>query len=497
MELNDLLHVLSVRSELRDHRFFVGRRRTLNRFSALADGRVVAWLHGPRRIGKSSLAAEMARRAESRGARTSWIDASRGSGGLEPLLRSALVQLGEPTGGGSVRKRFERMADSTRSKSPVVIVFDEFDRVAPELDLNDQALLRSMTTDRRRVSYVFVTREDPVRYVEEVTEVSSRLLGVAIVESVGMLELADVESLFAVWSTASGREELGGLGRRAYEMVGGFSQGLVMLGHELALTCCDDHRVPLSIDDARARCGSALMSELALFWRDLRPGTREALLSGGPANPDASVDGFVRAEEVWRPELLLEVGRRAPDVPVQPAVANPFGRAQRLLETVAAVNSTVKLNRQVQWFVPTDAAYQTFVLCRECRDQEAFGAVIDVLFKLLYEGARRVDKTMPPESNRQRWRIPDDVRGPFTSSVGMKALTTLRKHYRHDADWNREIDNINDRYADVGKAFDALCGVAAPHTPEHWRACQLNLLRELGDAVSNLLGAVRTWDGME
>src|SRR5262249_32042519 len=81
------------------------------------------------------------------------------------------------------------------SNRPVLLILDEFDKVASGMSTNEQAFLRRLGQDYSHFGIVFVSCFSPSCVMEEVPEIGSRLLGVCTQERVRPLQFQDIKVL--------------------------------------------------------------------------------------------------------------------------------------------------------------------------------------------------------------------------------------------------------------------------------------------------------------
>lgn len=179
--MENALARLAVRETMREFRYFVGREEAALRLRGCVAGRqrFSAWLYGPARIGKSSLASYMATIANENGTRVIWADVGDiPPGQLPKALQRVCDRAGILSSGAdeSPECQFESLARST-VRQPVVVIFDEFDHLALECGIAEQAFLRRLASENDNFSYLFITRLDPMKLLEEVPD-HSRLLGI-------------------------------------------------------------------------------------------------------------------------------------------------------------------------------------------------------------------------------------------------------------------------------------------------------------------------------
>jgi hypothetical protein len=493
---HELLKVLGSRNGLDDDRFFAGRVSESLSCAGLGVTAKVVWVSGPRRGGKTAFAQHLSRQflAQNRGAKVVSLDASGVTtcdGLLEIVLASARFG-----GSGAPRARFESFADGTRTGPPTLLILDEFDRVALALGVDEQGLLRRMTTEERKLSYIFVSHVTPSRIVEEVSDEASRLVGIAQPVAIPVLSLSDVRTLFDKVAQPLAVPELADLAHRAWQDVGGHALSVMTILQKLAIFAMQGEReFDIVFDSLRTE----LLHQMASLWWDLKPGTRSVLLDDSAMNDngsrgDASQEGFVsRRKEIIRPRLLIEasrnLGHAGSGYPV--ALGAEASATIRLHDAIYELNVWAKSRTGKPWFASTDEVRRQVQTMRSVHGEAEFAAVVNHLHKVVYEAAREADPARAANADPQRWRIPEAYRNGFTGSVGIKCLQAYRSFFDHDADFNREDDAKFDRHQKVSKAFTLALNKARPERAEDWAKAQAHLIGGLADALEMLLDTYR------
>jgi hypothetical protein len=495
MDRQELLKFLGSRNGVEDPRHFTGRQGELLACAGLGETTKVVWVFGPRRSGKTAFAQQLCRTvaAQHLGSRVLSIDASNVKTFdelLEAVLRTARL-----SGSGDPRSRFEGLADSTREGTPTLLVVDEFDRASISLGVDEQALLRRLTTGDRRLSYVFVSRMPPWRIVEEVSDVASRLLGIAQHVPIPQFRVDDVVQLFEMAAECVASPDLAAAARRCWEEVGGHALSVMTLLQRLTIAAMQGE---LDFDRVLDVLRIELLGQLSSLWRDLRPGTRailldDAVMKDATARSDASQEGFIsRMKEPLRPRLLMEAGRDASSS-VRPAEdSGEMAATARLHDAIFEVNVCVKSRTGEAWFASNDEVRRQHGTMRPVLNEKEFSWAVAHLYKVVYEASRELDPKRNPTSDPMKSRIPAPYWSILRGSEGMECLQAYRSFYHHDADFNRGDGAKGfDRHQRVGKAFTIAIGKERPGVAEDWAKAHLHLLRSLAAAAEALLNAYR------
>jgi hypothetical protein len=487
---------LAVRQGLRDFRYFVGRNAAFTRLSGCLNPQQAAsaWLHGPRRQGKSSLAHRLAAMARDKGALPLYIDAGRVTPGRFDDLLQQVVEAAPPelrASGANIQERFSLLARASTER-PILVIFDEFDHVAVDLRLDEQAFLRSLAETYQRFCYLFVTRLDPSLLVEEVTQVRSRLLGICALERLSALEKRDVRDLCRRVAKDLGQSSIEQWVEPIWDHVGGCAAAVMTLLHVLASEELEESLTTDRLHEVMQDRRKELEPLLAGLWADLKPGTRSTLLREQPPSEDelelqdARQDGYYsRMTGVIRPRWLLEVGRKLGEVPAnqQPSSdAACWGRVERMHLLLSAINTHLQRRGYLQAFTHTDESLRYFPLLRVACSEEDFKTAVEHLYKVLHEGARS-PKVPQGES---AWRLPPRLKQALTESIGYRSLVELRNFYDHDPGRRAEPERPSRRYEAQGDFFERHCGERSPRTAEQWRKIRDGLVREVLAALEGM-----------
>jgi hypothetical protein len=489
-----VLERLSVRNGMQHFEYFVGRQRVFTRLAGVLSQEQSSpgWIHGPRRLGKSSLAQDLAAQARERGSATVYVDASQVPAAdfaalLERVLERSPYKL-SPTGAETAQKRFTALA-ARSAQQPILVVFDEFDHIAIHLGTDEQAFLRQLKEENPRFGYLFITRLSPALLVEEISQERSRLLGICNPERLSGLERREVHDLFKRISKDLGRPELERWHELVWKVVGGYSTAVMILAHALAAEALHQ-----SLDEERGRelleeKKREVQEHLTGLWRDLQPGTRALLLQNEAPRPhepnliELKQDGFFEtALGVLRPTWLIEVGERLGRIPPEPTSSTGekrMSRVERLHQFILGLNENVKRLGYPAVFAPTDEALRYFWLTRSVTSEEQLKSAVDHLYKVLCEGARS-------SSGTKEWRMPGVLLDIYRGSDGYEELITLRNFYSHDPNVRDAVDTPSSRYQNQGSVFRRHCGEENPRRPDQWNQIRDGLVNELMKVLTRM-----------
>lgn len=497
--LDSVFERLAARDGMRDDRYFVGRKEALRRLRGCVVARDrhqlgCAWIHGARRIGKSSLAFRLKAQGEAEGSRVIWADASDiKPHSFEELLERVCDRADglAQCAGESVQSRFERLARSAE-KSPTVVVLDEFDRLAIELGTEEQGFLRRLAQENGCFSYVFLTRLDPTRLVEEVADHKSRLLGICQHERLGPLDERAARDLFRRVAKDLKEESLAEHFSLAWQRVGGAPICVMTLVQQLACSACEepvneDYACEL-IEQKRAEVGMHLGS----LWRDLEPRVRALLLERCEGEPLPEADhqaalesGFLSRGRLTIPTWLVERGKALGGVVLAPEPSSgggghskAFDSAERLNSLVYRINASLLRAGAERGFETTDEARRWYFLVRTGGGEQALRDVVDHLSKVLYEAARYPDG--------KRWRLPEELVEAYKKTFGYNAIVALRNFYDHDPHSGADQGRPSKRFQNAGEIYTRYCGKHSPVDDGDWLRIRDGLVGDVVRALEEL-----------
>ncbi len=422
-EPKQTLAQLAVRDGMQQFDYFVGRTRSLNLLTGVVNQEqtTAGWVHGPRRTGKSSLVRNLISQAQEAGSAVAYLDTSGVSptdfdGLLERLFEKLPREL-RPEGSGPARGRLEQLARRSTER-PILLAFDEFDNIALNLGLDEQALLRRLKEEHKRFCYLFVTRLKPTLIVEQVSEERSRLLSICISERLGMLERRDILELCRRVASGMGSASFERWHGYIWKAVGGLGAAVMTLVHALAIESLEHELDEGRVEEVLEYRREPIESILSGFWRDLQPGTREMLLDADGAKASeykgvAKQDGFIdSAGGVIRPTWLIELGERLGSVPPESmGIPSRVAKVERLHILISALNGNVKRLSYPPVFVLTDEMLHYYLLTRPATTQDDLTSAVNHLSKILLEGSRA-------SMGKKEWRMPPPLLEEFKKSDG-------------------------------------------------------------------------------
>ena len=217
---------------------FVGRQKEIQQLRSAVLGAQVTplWMFGPRRIGKSSLSNRINGSAETKVIRTScdqieWTNLGDVS---NFVANEATAQMGIKFNS-SGKAILRELAEASSADQRIILVLDEFDKIAVNLQQEEQTFFRATLQAHPYFGVIFISRLQPWQLLQDYSEESSRLLGVCEFIWVPMLTVGDVVELKLKIEDICGEGLSDWLPQWIYERVGGYPVAVQGLFHEYLL----------------------------------------------------------------------------------------------------------------------------------------------------------------------------------------------------------------------------------------------------------------------
>lgn len=484
--LDTVLTRLGARQALTDFTYFVGRRETLRELTGGGAGNNF-WIYGARRVGKSTIARRIQRSVNDEATQSMWVDLSDVTSSHFECLIERTLRTTRFAGAGDSKARFESLARTATAERPILVVYDEMDNIAPNLRADDQAFLRRVASENIRFNYLFISRGDPQRLVENLSDARSRLLGICNVVPVGALRERDVRELCKRVAADTRCDSVIGIAPTIWEVVGGHTMAVMTLLHAVVARIEEGTLTPADIHEAFARKKQVLQGELRSLWYDLTPATRAALLRERPStvldleDGPLLIDGYLGSNGVIRPSWLVEVGSAAGLVPHAAGVGSEvsgFAIAERLHSLLYAINADLQRRRYPPGFETTSEMFRWGCLVREVRSEADVSWCVNHLAKIIYEGARHKDG--------ERWRLPDVIVKQLKATRGYQELVALRNFWDHDPSTGADVEKPNRKFQNEGDVYEGHCGHRSPTSVEDWTNIRDGVVRSVADAVETV-----------
>lgn len=492
LERERLMRLLGTRGAMTDHTLFVGRATECRKLDGVVGPpHNCAWIFGPPRNGKSSLARHAAARARSNGVRVSLVDCSSlPAGSFDELIANVVENAGATRPSiESARTAFTSLV--SRSRIPTLVVFDEFDRHAMQLGLDEQAYLRGTKETHENLAYVFVSRADPKHIVEDVSVARSRLLGICSVVNVPILEPADVAKLCRVVADAFGLDCSPAWAASITATVGGHPMTVMEILYNVAARLFDSAGGESEVDAVLSLERESISATLRRHWRALPATCRMFILDAGLDDCELRISA--EREGYWsrkrqgplRPSFLLDVARVEGLASVEDAPGDGLLTLVLNLHQLMGVTNLIcnRAGHPDVFSPPHNDFLHYYELNRPMRSESELHPAIDHLSKLVYEGARQ--RRPGQEASDSEWRISNErARRRFVSSDGIRVLQLLRNYYDHSP--HKDTAALP-REKSVGEWFLKACGCRTPSSPSQFEQVIRALLTNLVDAVAKLV----------
>ena len=246
----DIFSLLSCKNGMKEERYFVKRKELMAKLigDISDDQHTSIWIYGARRIGKTSIANAISRFHSKKNYLSLYIDAiDFYQNGIQSVMEKSieLVKKTISLQGETLKEQFESLAKSSKSR-PVLIIIDEFDKVALNMGEVDQAFFRRLDSEFNEFSFMFISYQSPTNIVEEV-EVNSRMLGVCDIQKIKAFNRLEIKSLFKKVETDLGINEFSNYAENVFSCIGGLPVTVIAACKELAIA--RHHRGELTDND--------------------------------------------------------------------------------------------------------------------------------------------------------------------------------------------------------------------------------------------------------
>lgn len=478
---------------------FVGRRREIQALgSALLGSQVTSlWIYGPRRIGKSSLSNRIPKHQDVRIVRISCdqITWSCLDDVLNLFAKEASEQLDCTFGsaGKPVLKELARLSSGNRR---VILVLDEFDGVAVNLQQEEQAFFRGVLQKHPYFGIIFISRLSPEQLLQDYSQENSRLLGVCGFIRLPMLTLDEVSELTERIERVCG-ESLGGwLPRWMHDRVGGYAVAIQALLHEYLLLADRLGSIPRpdQVQESEHSFFERVMFDLKGLWNDLSYEVRRVLkgeieCSGKFVHELKSLNMF-SGNEVLKPLWLLHVAEEA-ETGTTTQNLGFFGLAQSIVEHIKRCNVTSLRRGGTTVFQVTQAMLSIFSIARAVRTEEALNNGVNTLYKICVENTNS-DKL----KGGDRCLIPIEARPAYKDSEGFNVLVAYRNFIFHDPSQDLAVAEQSKRYKNIGSICSKYLGgnKLTPITEADYNRIYEGILTDINKSVTALDKALNEAD---
>jgi len=485
---NDQIKVLASlgeRGPMENSRYFVGRDEYVLNLINCTEGeaRSPAWIYGARRIGKSSIAKELERRAITKGTSTYWIDAINITT-FEKLIKVTLdVANFHINTEKSLSENFEDFS-LLSYKRPILLIYDEFDRVGMSLRTEQQGLLRKLSQINRMFSYIFITHKSPELLIEEVPDINSRILGICNQKHIYPLLERDIRELFDLVCEDLKYTDTQSCALHIWEKVGGYSVAVMTMMRSIAsaIVCrktLDDD----DLDEIYCCVRSEISGDLSSYWWDLNNKSRFFILNNSCeawAFQDGNAnyllrDGIVYRKRIHTPTWLSETGCRL-GLTKKGILSDEgdsfYSKITNVHSLISQINDTARLKGLLAPF-DTGESLKYFWLLREPCNELNFKAAIEHLYMVFYEGTSKL-------SSRERiYRFPDEIASTYKGAKVIGDISDIRNFFLHKHANEKDIAVVNLPYKEAGTIFFRYCGEAAPYEVAMWKLIKERIIDEI------------------
>jgi hypothetical protein len=476
---------------------FVGRKKELKKLKASLEGPQLTpvWIWGSRRMGKTSLSFRLSENSTFQTVRINcdvleWKDMDH--------LADVLVQETNSQLGINLKKdgkvSLQELAKNGAGGERVILILDEFDRIAVCLEQNEQAFLRKILQESSFFSIVFISRVKPEQLLQDYSDESSRLLGICEVLRMPMLSSGDVSDLIRIVREICGITVPDWLAGWIYRRVGGYPICVQALLREYLLQC-SLYSMPIPEDEMNRLnifFVDASESYLEGLWKDLPYLIRNWLLKdvtalSGSLEREIAVLNLMEGDTPLKPLYLVDTGAKKGLVAQDEHLAEFIGLAERLNDAIKMCNEYSLRKGNPAVFQVTQQIFFIFEVARPVTNELVLNDRISKLHKICIESTN--SDRLPKED---RCLIPRDIRQIYKKSDGFEVLVAWRNFCFHDASHDLEAHRGSDRYKNIGQIC---CKYLGPNRYKANSMADFNciykgILSEVVDSVERLMNAL-------
>lgn len=485
---DEIFSLLSCKNGMNDDRYFVKRKELMAKLigDISSSQHTSVWIYGPRRVGKTSIAHSISRFCNENDYLCLYIDAiDLYKNGFQTLMEKTIVLASRtvPLPGNDYKEQFESLAKSSNIR-PVLLIIDEFDKIALNMDEVDQAFFRRLDSEFNEFSFMFISYQSPTDIMEEV-EVNSRLLGVCDTQKIKPFTRLEVKSLFKKVKTDLGNNEFDSCAEHVFNCIGGFPVAVTAACKDLAVAC--HHRERLTDDDIHdilENIKNTLEVDIRSYWTYLSPFTKSVLLGQSDSSEYDSFlreDGlFVRGKGVIRPKFLIEIGEKKKSfVAEYDKKSDPdaiYQTAINIFQIVSEINQSLHLKKFPDGFKIDNISIQMHRLCKQPCSEDALENSVSYMYKVFFEGAKTV-------KGEKKYRLPQPFGDIYKKSKVVGDISNLRNFFHHNQTRSSDPEKPNKYYKTASEIFERRCGEVEPFTDELRTKIRTSLLRDLQEIL--------------
>jgi len=522
MSQDEILSVLATKSGLaNDRNFFIGRKDQIRDIEHACDSGNAVWIHGPRRMGKTALAERVAKYPADKKAQYILVDCGdcAQENSFQYTLDRAIKELRQGSDASGAQNKHDAVFDPDKDYEPefesaiksrvssgqIRLVFDEFDKVAPNMDEQKQLFFRRLNHKHKHtLLFIFISGANPKKLIDETVCESSRLLGVTEVIETPMLTRDEVAECFRRVAKSGERPHLAEthISDYVWSVVGGNAFLVTRLVRKIVDKLWDVKEVPLAA--LEKTCVSVRFEEeqtIRNWWTDI-PVDFRIFISGENAERDTASDeeqrtrvhlrnaNFVNEDlppdmQLCRPQWLGKAGSEQ-GVHLSPLSSRSReATAREISGVLGSINEQALAKIKCLAFKPSE----------KIRTDQPFLVPMDkVCFKeaVIHLNCWALEAAKTDPRSGGKWYLaplPKSLK-TYKRSYGCQALTCLRNHYSHDPTLPPP-EAIEGNYKNVGEVFKKCCGNELPGTPKEWGKALDGLMNLVHASLTDLLASIK------
>jgi len=495
---------IGFKSPLIDNFSFVGRKREITKIlvSVLSTQVTSIWIWGPRRVGKTSLSYQFHQNADLKIIRLSCEGMQwKGIDNFIHLIMDKCDLKYSIENTESPDMKLNKIANIATKDHHVILILDEFDLLAINLQQYEQALIRSTLQKYPFFGIIFITRVKPTELLQDFSDESSRLVGVCDIIRLPMLSRDEVSALIEIVEYFSNKKFGKWLSSWIFDRIAGYPICVQSLLRDILIFADSINSFPTQkeLEKEEDLLYASCEEELRGFWRDLPLSIRKKLIrkendiSAKEKREFRSLN-LLENDSPIKPSWLIEVGKESGLLIRGQHLPEFIELAQRLNDSIKICNeiSLRKGNRQI--FQVTQQFFRLFELARPISDETELNERINIIHKICIESTN--SNELPQED---RCLIPKNLRPIYKKSEGFQTVIAWRNFCFHDPSQGLKLTDSSKRYTNIGQICCKYLGPDCyqPQNKRDFNRIYKGILSDITDSVDQLRNALMENNGKD
>ena len=458
---------IGFKSPLIDNQTFVGRKREINKIIVSTTGSQVTsvWISGPRRIGKTSLSHQIPKEDSVFIIRISfekyeWSGIENFNTHIYTSILKNDLQL-------SLKSEdcLSQIASNANCNRHLILIFDEFDKVALNLQKDEQAYIRSILQENPYFGIIFITRLRPIELLQDYSDENSRLIGVCDILRLPLLKRDEVNKLLMIVSAMIDEPIQSSFLNWAYQNVGGYPIALQSLIRSSLLIADELNHFPEHSDIVKLenQFYSELHSEITSLWKDMPFDIRKFIIEGLRLDRSPTIISELQVLNLLEndlpviPSFLVKVGNEIGITYQNSLKPEYIESAEKLIDGIRLCNEISLRKGMRSVFQVTQQSLRVFDLARPVSDENDLSSKIGLLHKICIESTNSNDI-----KGDDKCLIPKGPREVYKKSDGFEIIVAWRNFCFHDPSNSLKSASTSGRYKALGEICCRFLGPSCP-----------------------------------